>query len=156
MKKHNFSAGPCILPQEVFQKASEAILNFNNIDLSLIEISHRSADFVAVMENARSLVKELLGVPDGYSVLFLQGGANLEFLMVPYNLMKEGGKAAYLDTGTWASKAINEANLLGETIVVESSKDNNYNYIPKGYSIPNDTDYFHYTSNNTIFGTSKH
>ena len=153
MKKHNFSAGPCILPQEVFQKASEAILNFNNIDLSLIEISHRSADFVAVMENARSLVKELLGVPDGYSVLFLQGGANLEFLMVPYNLMKEGGKAAYLDTGTWASKAINEANLLGETIVVESSKDNNYNYIPKGYSIPNDTDYFHCTSNNTIFGT---
>ena len=153
MKKHNFSAGPCILPQEVFQKASEAILNFNNIDLSLIEISHRSADFVAVMENARSLVKELLGAPDGYSVLFLQGGANLEFLMVPYNLMKEGGKAAYLDTGTWASKAINEANLLGETIVVESSKDNNYNYIPKGYSIPNDTDYFHCTSNNTIFGT---
>ena len=153
MKKHNFSAGPCILPQEVFQKASEAILNFNNIDLSLIEISHRSADFVAVMENARSLVKELLGVPDGYSVLFLQGGASLEFLMVPYNLMKEGGKAAYLDTGTWASKAINEANLLGETIVVESSKDNNYNYIPKGYSIPNDTDYFHCTSNNTIFGT---
>ena len=153
MKKHNFSAGPCILPQEVFQKASEAILNFNNIDLSLIEISHRSVDFVAVMENARSLVKELLGVPEGYSVLFLQGGANLEFLMVPYNLMKEGGKAAYLDTGTWANKAIKEANLLGETIVVESSKDNNYNYIPKGYSIPNDTDYFHCTSNNTIFGT---
>ena len=153
MKKHNFSAGPCILPNEVFQQASEGILNFNNIDLSLIEISHRSSDFISVMENARYLVKELLGVPEGYSVLFLQGGANLEFLMVPYNLMKEGGKAAYLDTGTWASKAINEANLLGETIVVESSKDNNYNYIPKGYSIPNDTDYFHCTSNNTIFGT---
>ena len=153
MKKHNFSAGPCILPNEVFQQASEAILNFNNIDLSLIEISHRSSDFISVMENARYLVKELLGVPEGYSVLFLQGGANLEFLMVPYNLMKEGGKAAYLDTGTWANKAIKEANILGETIVVESSKDKNYNYIPKGYEIPNDADYFHCTSNNTIYGT---
>ena len=153
MKKHNFSAGPCILPNEVFQQASEAILNFNNIDLSLIEISHRSTDFIAVMENARCLVKELLGVPEGYSVLFLQGGANLEFLMAPYNLMKEDGKAAYLDTGTWANKAIKEADILGETIVVESSKDKNYNYIPKGYSIPNDADYFHCTSNNTIFGT---
>ena len=153
MKKHNFSAGPCILPQEVFQQASEAVLNFNNIDLSLIEISHRSANFVAVMENARSLVKELLEVPEGYSVLFLQGGASLEFLMVPYNLMKEGGKAAYLDTGTWANKAIKEANLLGETIVVGSSKDKNYNYIPKGYEIPADVDYFHCTSNNTIYGT---
>ena len=153
MKKHNFSAGPCILPQEVFQQASEAVLNFNNIDLSLIEISHRSADFVAVMENARSLVKELLEVPEGYSVLFLQGGASLEFLMVPYNLMNEGGKAAYLDTGTWANKAIKEANLLGETIVVGSSKDKNYNYIPKGYEIPADVDYFHCTSNNTIYGT---
>ena len=138
---------------EVFQQASEAILNFNNIDLSLIEISHRSADFVAVMQNARYLVKDLLGVPEGYSVLFLQGGASLEFLMVPYNLMKEGGKAAYLDTGAWANKAIKEANLLGETIVVESSKDKNYNYIPKGYEIPNDADYFHCTSNNTIYGT---
>ena len=153
MKKHNFSAGPCILPQKVFQQASEAILNFNNIDLSLIEISHRSADFIEVMENARYLVKDLLGVPDGYSVLFLQGGANLEFLMVPYNLMKEDGKAAYLDTGTWANKAIKEANILGETLVLESSKDKNYNYIPKGYEIPIDVDYFHCTSNNTIFGT---
>lgn len=153
MKKHNFSAGPCILPQEVFHQASEAILNFNNIDLSLIEISHRSADFVAVMENARGLVKELLEVPEGYSILFLQGGASLEFLMVPYNLMKEGGKAAYLDTGTWANKAIKEASLLGDTVVVESSKDSNYNYIPKGYEIPVDVDYFHCTSNNTIYGT---
>ena len=150
MKKHNFSAGPCILPNEVFQQASEAILNFNNIDLSLIEISHRSSDFISVMENARYLVKELLGVPEGYSVLFLQGGANLEFLMVPYNLMKEDGKAAYLDTGTWANKAIKEADILGETIVVESSKDKNYNYIPKGYSIPNDADYFHCTQT-TLF-----
>ena len=153
MKKHNFSAGPCILPQEVFQQASEAVLNFNNIDLSLIEISHRSTDFVAVMENARSLVKELLGVPEGYSVLFLQGGASLEFLMVPYNLMKEGGKAAYLDTGTWANKAIKEASLLGDAVVVESSKNKNYNYIPKEYKIPTDVDYFHCTSNNTIYGT---
>ena len=153
MKKHNFSAGPCILPQEVFQQASEAVLNFNNIDLSLIEISHRSADFVAVMENARALVKELLEVPEGYSVLFLQGGASLEFLMVPYNLMKEGGKAAYLDTGTWANKAIKEASLLGDAVIVESSKDKNYNYIPKGYEIPADVDYFHCTSNNTIYGT---
>lgn len=153
MKKHNFSAGPCILPQEVFQQASEAILNFNGIDLSLIEISHRSADFVEVMENARSLVKELLGIPEGYSVLFLQGGASLEFLMVPYNLMKEGGKAAYLDTGTWANKAIKEAGRFGETLVVGSSKDQNYNYIPKGYEIPADADYFHCTSNNTIYGT---
>ena len=153
MKKHNFSAGPCILPQEVFQQASEAVLNFNNIDLSLIEISHRSTDFVAVMENARSLVKELLEVPEGYSVLFLQGGASLEFLMVPYNLMKEGGKAAYLETGTWANKAIKEASLLGDIVVVESSKDKNYNYIPKGYKIPSNVDYFHCTSNNTIYGT---
>ena len=153
MKKHNFSAGPCILPQEVFQQASEAVLNFNNIDLSLIEISHRSADFVAIMENARSLVKELLRVPEGYSVLFLQGGASLEFLMVPYNLMKEGGKAAYLDTGACANKAIKEAKILGETLVLGSSKDKNYNYIPKGYEIPTDADYFHCTSNNTIYGT---
>ena len=153
MKKHNFSAGPCILPQEVFQQASEAILNFNNTDLSLIEISHRSADFVAVMQYARSLVKDLLAIPEGYSVLFLQGGASLEFLMVPYNLMKEGGKAAYLDTGTWSTKAIKEAKILGETIVLGSSKDKNYNYIPKEYEIPIDVDYFHCTSNNTIYGT---
>ena len=153
MKKHNFSAGPCILPQEVFQQASEAILNFNNTDLSLIEISHRSADFVAVMQYARSLVKDLLAIPEGYSVLFLQGGASLEFLMVPYNLMKKGGKAAYLDTGAWANKAIKEAKILGETLILGSSKDKNYNYIPKGYEIPNDTDYFHCTSNNTIYGT---
>jgi len=153
MKKHNFSAGPCILADEVFKKSSDAILNFNNINLSLIEISHRSKDFVEVMENARSLVKEILCIPTGYSVLFLQGGASLEFLMVPYNLMKKEGKAAYLDTGTWASKAIKEASLFGETIVVESSKDKNYSYIPKEYDIPNDVDYFHCTSNNTIYGT---
>ena len=153
MKKHNFSAGPCILPQQVFKEASSSILNFNNLDLSLIEISHRSADFVTVMNEAISLVKETLNVPAGYSVLFLQGGASMEFLMVAYNLMKTDGKATYLDTGAWSSKAIKEAKLFGDTQVVGSSKDKNYSYIPKGYSIPTDANYFHCTSNNTIFGT---
>ena len=153
MKKHNFSAGPCILPQQVFKEASSSILNFNNLDLSLIEISHRSADFVAVMNEAVHLVKELLNVPSGYSVLFLQGGASMEFLMVANNLMKVGGKAGYLDTGTWSSKAIKEAKLFGDTQILASSKDKNYNYIPKDYSIASDLDYFHCTSNNTIFGT---
>ncbi len=154
MKKHNFSAGPCILPQEVLNQASKAVINFNDLDLSLIEISHRSADFVAVMERAQNLVLELMDLKDkGYSALFLQGGASLEFLMVPYNLLKENGKSAYLDTGAWSSKAIKEAKLFGETEVVASSKDKNYNYIPKGYTIPNDIDYLHITSNNTIYGT---
>ena len=151
--KHNFSAGPCILPQEVFQEASASLLNFNKLDLSLIEISHRSSDFVAVMEEACSLVKELLNVPNGYSVLFLQGGASMQFLMVAYNLMKKNGKAAYLDTGTWSSKAIKEAKLFGDVDVVASSKEDNYNHIPKGFQIPMDANYFHCTSNNTIFGT---
>jgi phosphoserine aminotransferase len=153
MKKHNFSAGPCILPQVVLKKASEAILNFNDDDLSLIEISHRSKPFVEVMNKAQSLVKELLEVPDGYSVLFLQGGASMEFLMVAMNLMKVDGKAAYTNTGAWAKKAITEANSLGEAIVLGDSSDKNYNYIPKGYTIPSDVDYFHCTSNNTIYGT---
>jgi phosphoserine aminotransferase len=154
MKKHNYSAGPCILPQEVFEKSAQAVLNFNNSGLSLLEISHRSKDFVAVMDEARALVLELLGLEGkGYQALFLQGGASLEFLMVPYNLMKTDGKAAYLDTGTWANNAIKEAKLFGETTVVASSKDDNYSFIPKGYSVPTDADYFHCTSNNTIFGT---
>ncbi|WP_300565631.1 3-phosphoserine/phosphohydroxythreonine transaminase [Flavobacterium sp.] len=154
MKKHNYSAGPCILPPEVFEKSAQAILNFNNLDLSILEISHRSKDFVAVMEEARALVLELLGLEGkGYQALFLHGGASLEFLMVPYNLMKENGKAAYLDTGTWASGAIKEAKHFGETVVVASSKADNYTYIPKDYSIPADASYFHCTSNNTIFGT---
>jgi len=154
MKKHNYSAGPCILPQEVFEKSAQAILNFNDSGLSLLEISHRSKDFVAVMEEARALVLELLGLEGkGYQALFLSGGASLEFLMVPYNLMKINGKAAYLDTGTWASGAIKEAKHFGETLVVASSKPANYNFIPKEYSIPTDADYFHCTSNNTIFGT---
>ena len=154
MKKHNYSAGPSILPQEVFEKSAEAILNFNNSGLSILEISHRSKDFVAVMDEARALALELLGLEGkGYQALFLSGGASLEFIMAPYNLMKEGGKAAYLDSGTWANAAIKEAKLFGETIIVASSKDDNYNHIPKGYTIPEDADYFHCTSNNTIFGT---
>jgi phosphoserine aminotransferase len=154
MKIHNYSAGPCILPQEVFQKSADAILDFNNSGLSLLEISHRSKDFVAVMEEARDLALELLDLKGkGYQALFLHGGASLEFLMVPYNLMKVEGKAAYLDTGTWASAAIKEAKLFGDVNVVASSKDENYSYIPKGFIVPNDVDYFHCTSNNTIFGT---
>jgi len=152
MKKHNFSAGPCILPQEVLQKASEAVINFNNDDLSLIEISHRSKPFVAVMEKAKSLVLELLDLENkGYQVLFLQGGASTQFLMAAYNLLNK--KAAYLNTGTWASNALKEAKLFGDVIEVASSKDQNFNYIPKGYTIPTDADYFHCTSNNTIYGT---
>ena len=154
MKIHNYSAGPCILPQEVFEKSAEAVLNFNNSGLSILEISHRSNHFVAVMDEARALVLELLGLEGkGYQALFLQGGASLEFLMVPNNLMKVSGKAAYLDTGTWANNAIKEARLFGETVVVASSKEANYTYIPKEYSIPTDANYFHCTSNNTIFGT---
>ena len=152
MKKHNFSAGPCILPQEVLQKASEAILNFNDDDLSLIEISHRSKPFVAVMEKARNLALELLGLENkGYQAIFLHGGASMEFLMVAYNLLNK--KAAYLNTGTWSDKAIKEAKEFGEVVEVGSSKDKGYNYIPKGYSIPEDADYFHCTSNNTVAGT---
>lgn len=154
MKKHNYSAGPCILPQEVFDKSAQAILNFNDSGLSILEISHRSKDFVAVMDEARALVIELLGLEGkGYQALFLAGGASLEFLMIPYNLMKENGKAAYLDSGTWASAAIKESKFFGETVIVGSSKEENYNHIPKGYEVPADADYFHCTSNNTIFGT---
>ena len=153
MKKHNFSAGPCILPQEVLKQASAAVLNFNDDNLSLIEISHRSQPFVQVMEKAQNLVKELLNVPKGYSVLFLQGGASMEFLMVAMNLMKVNGSAAYTNTGAWAKKAIAEAKDLGNAIVLGDSSDKNYNYIPKGYTIPDTVDYFHCTSNNTIYGT---
>ncbi|HUH47403.1 MAG TPA: 3-phosphoserine/phosphohydroxythreonine transaminase, partial [Arenibacter sp.] len=152
MKKHNFSAGPCILPQEVLKKASEAVIDFNGSGLSLIEISHRSKDFVVVMERARSLALELLGLEGkGYKALFLQGGASMEFLMVAYNLLEK--KAGYLNTGTWSSNAIKEAKLFGEVLEVGSSKDKNFNYIPKDYTVPNGLDYLHLTSNNTIFGT---
>jgi phosphoserine aminotransferase len=154
MKKHNYSAGPCILPQEVFEKAAAAVLDFNHSGLSILEISHRSKDFIAVMDEARALALELLGLTGkGYQALFLSSGASLEFLMVPYNLMKTNGKSAYLDTGTWANNAITEAKAFGETLVVASSKNDNYTHIPKDFVIPADADYFHCTSNNTIFGT---
>ncbi|WP_417612795.1 3-phosphoserine/phosphohydroxythreonine transaminase [Owenweeksia hongkongensis] len=154
MKAHNFSAGPCILPPEVLRQASEAVINFDGLNLSLLEISHRSKNFVAVVEKTQALIKDLLDVPAGYSVLFVQGGASLEFVMVALNLMKkDGGKAAYTDTGAWAGKAIEEAKRQGEVVVVGSSKDKNYNFIPKGYEVPAGMDYFHCTSNNTIYGT---
>lgn len=157
MKKHNFSAGPCILPQEVFEKSAQAILDFNGIGLSLLEISHRSKDFVAVMDEARAIVKRLMKIGDEYETLFLGGGASLQFAMVPLNLMKaENGKAAYLDTGTWAAGAIKEAKKLGTVEVVGSSKEQNYSYIPKDYKVGAEYDYFHCTSNNTIYGTQMH
>ena len=153
-KVHNFSAGPCILPPEVLQKASESVLELDGHGLSLIEMSHRSKPFVEIMENARNLVRELLNVPDNYAVLFLQGGASLGFYISAINFMKnEGGKGAYLDTGTWSSGAIKEAKLLGEVITVASGEDVDFTKIPKGYTIPSDADYFHITSNNTIRGT---
>ncbi len=154
MKIHNFSAGPSILPREVMKKASEAVNNLNNSGLSLIEISHRSKEFIAIMDDAVSLVKELLEVPEGYSVLFLQGGASTQFLSVAQNLMKvDDGKAAYVDTGSWSAKALKEAKLFGEVDIIASSKDKNHTYIPKGIEVPSDVDYVHFTSNNTIFGT---
>jgi len=151
MKKHNFSAGPCILPKSVMEQAAAAVLDFDD-GLSLLEISHRSKPFVDVMENARSLALELLGLEGkGYKALFLQGGASMQFLMVALNLLEK--RAGYLNTGTWSDKAIKEAQIYDDIYEVGSSKAANYNYIPKGYDIPEDYDYFHCTSNNTIFGT---
>lgn len=151
MIKHNFSAGPSVLPRSVMEKASEAILDFDN-GLSILEISHRSKSFVDVMENARSLALELLGLEGkGYKALFLQGGASTQFLMVALNLLEK--RAGYLNSGTWADKAIKEAKIYDDIYEVASSKSANYNYIPKGYDIPEDYDYFHFTTNNTIFGT---
>lgn len=150
--KHNFGAGPCILPQEVFQQAAQAVLDFNG--LSILEVSHRSKDFVAVMDEAQALVKKALNVPDGYSVLFLQGGASLGFLIAAMNLARANKKAAYFDTGNWAANAIKQAKMAGlETVIVGTSKDNNYTFIPKNVVIPEDVDFVHYTSNNTIYGT---
>jgi phosphoserine aminotransferase len=152
MKIHNFSAGPSILPQEVLKKSAQAVVDFNNSGLSLLEISHRSKAFVDVMENARSLALELLGLEGkGYKALFLQGGASTQFVMVALNLLEK--RAGYLNTGTWADNAIAEARIFDDVYEVASSKEANYNYIPKGYEIPEDYDYFHCTSNNTIFGT---
>ncbi len=152
-KIHNFSPGPGILPRQAMEAGSKACLEFNGKGLSLLEMSHRGKDFIAVMDQSVALVKELLNVPAGYSVVFLQGGASMQFAMVPFNLLDEGESAAYLDTGTWANKALKEAKLFGNVKVVASSKDANYNFIPKGYEIPKDARYFHVTSNNTIFGT---
>jgi phosphoserine aminotransferase len=152
-KVHNYSAGPCILPQEVMKEAAASILNFNDLNLSLIEISHRSKDFVDVMDEARELVKETLEVPDGYQVLFLQGGASLGFLTAAYNMMGINKKGGYLVTGAWAKKAAKEGAFVGDSKIIASSEDKNFNYIPKNYTLDNDLDYFHVTSNNTIFGT---
>jgi len=151
MKKHNFYAGPSILSEYTIRNTAEAIIDFAGTGLSVLEVSHRSKEFQAVIDEAMALVKELLEVPEGYSVLFLGGGASMQFCMVPFNLLAK--KAAYLETGTWASNAIKEAKLFGEVDVVASSKDSNFTYIPKNYTVPEDADYFHFTSNNTIYGT---
>lgn len=153
--KHNFGAGPCILPQEVFKQAADAVLDFNG--LSILEVSHRHKDYVAVMDEALDLVKKALNVPAGYSVAYLQGGATLGFTIVALNMMRENKKAAYMNTGTWASGAIKEAKKVGVDVnVVASSEDKNFNYIPKNFAVPSGMDYFHFTSNNTIYGTQFH
>ena len=154
MKKHNFSAGPSILAPEVFQKASQALLDFEGTGLSVIEISHRSPEFVRVIERARALALEIAGLDNSYETLFLQGGASMQFLMVPYNLLET--KAAYIDTGTWANKAQKEAALFGNTEVIASSKADGYKYIPKNVTVPTDANYLHITTNNTIYGTEFH
>lgn len=151
MKKHNFYAGPSILSEYTLKNTAEAIENFAGTGLSILEISHRSKEFTAVIEEAEAMFKELLDIPEGYRVLFLGGGASMQFCMVPFNMLNK--KASYLDTGTWSSKAIKEAKLFGEVDVVASSKDKNYTYIPKEYTVAPDSDYFHITTNNTIYGT---
>ena len=151
MKKHNFYAGPSILSEYTIKNTADAVMNFNETGLSILEISHRSKEFQAVIDEANALIKELLEIPSGYEVLFLGGGASMQFCMIPYNFLKT--KAAYLDTGVWASKAIKEAKLFGDVNVVASSKDANYTFVPKGYTVPDDVDYFHITTNNTIYGT---
>mgnify|MGYP001414613543 CR=1 FL=1 len=153
MKIHNYSAGPCILPKSVFKKAAESLVNYNESGLSIAEISHRSKEFMAVMENSVKLVKDLMKVPEGYEILFLQGGASMQFYMSGLNLLPEQGTAAYINTGTWSSKAIKEAKLLGNIHEVASSKNENFSYIPKKIDVPHNASFLHYTSNNTIFGT---
>ncbi len=154
MKKHNFYAGPSILPEDTIKNTADAIIDFAGMGLSLMEISHRSKEFVAVMDEAQSLFKELLNIPDGYEVLFLGGGASLQFAMIPYNFMQT--KSAYLNTGAWANKAIKEAKGFGEVVEVASSKEAGYNYYPKDFEVPKDADYLHITTNNTIYGTEIH
>ena len=151
MKKHNFYAGPSILPQETIQATADAVLNYDGTGLSILEISHRGPEFMATMAEARALFAELLDIPAGYQVLFLGGGASTQFFHVPYNFLQT--KAAYLDTGAWSNKAIKEAKLFGETVVVASSADHDYSFVPTGYTVPQDADYFHITTNNTIRGT---
>ena len=151
MKKHNFYAGPSILSPYTIQKTADAVLNFADKGLSVLEVSHRSKEFQAVMDEAQALTKELLQLPDDYHVLFLGGGASMQFCMVPFNILET--KAAYLNTGTWATNAIKEARIFGEVEVLASSEDTKFNYIPKDFTIPSDVDYFHFTSNNTIYGT---
>lgn len=151
MKKHNFYAGPSILSDYTIKNSADAVLNFADTGLSILEVSHRSKEFQAVIDEASALVKELLEIPEGYHVLFLGGGASMQFCMLPYNFLKT--RAAYLETGTWASNAIKEARLFGEVDVVASSKEANFTFIPKGFTVPENVDYFHYTSNNTIYGT---
>ena len=154
--KHNFNAGPSILPREVFEEASRAILNFNDTGLSILEIGHRTPLFEGVLHEAVSLVKELMQLDDNKEVLFLHGGASTQFFQVPMNLLDEKATAAYLDCGVWGVKSIKEAKLFGNVNVVASSKDKNYTYIPKGYAIPEESAYFHFTTNNTIEGTQIH
>ena len=154
MKKYNFGAGPSILPQEVIRATAEACINFDGMDLSLMEISHRSSNFQAVIDEAHALVVELLQLPADYSVIFLGGGASTQFCYVPYNLLEH--KAAYLNTGTWAKKALKEAKLFGEVVEVASSEAAHYTYLPKDFTVPTDADYFHITTNNTIYGTEWH
>lgn len=151
MKKHNFYAGPSIMPQYTVEQTAEAIRDLDGTGLSLMEISHRSKEFDGIIKQAQQLFKELLNIPDGYHVLFLGGGASTQFLMVPYNLFKK--KAAYLNTGNWAKKAIKEAKFFGDVDIVASSEDQNFTYIPRDYQVPGDADYFHITTNNTIYGT---
>ncbi len=156
MKKHNFSPGPAILPASVLEEAAAGVRDLNGSGLSILEISHRSAAFTAIIQEAEALVRELLGVSDDYAVLFLSGGASSQFFMAPMNLLNENETAGYVDTGSWSSKAIKEAKLFGKVQVLASSKPDNYTYIPKGYDIPADLRYVHLTSNNTIFGTQYH
>ena len=154
--KHNFGAGPGILPHEVLKQAAAAVVDFNGIGLSILEISHRSPEFEAVLDEAVKLVKELLEVPEGYSVLFLQGGASTQFAMIPYNLLADNAKAAYVESGVWANKALKEAKYFGGVDVIATSKESNFTYIPKDYTVPSDAAYLHLTSNNTIYGTQLH
>lgn len=151
MKKYNFNPGPSVLPDITLKNTADAIMNLNGSGLSIMEISHRSKDFEAILKETKDLMKELLDIPSGYSIMFLQGGASMQFAMIPYNFLNT--KAAYLDSGSWANKAIKEAKFFGEVQVVASSKDQNYSFVPKNYTIPADADYFHITTNNTIYGT---